>query len=282
MFGESIKSCYFCTQIFRYKYFRAKMATISPLYKFRVFNFEDVMREAGLSHAGASTAISRWESQGVLKPIRRNMYTTIDPATEAPMCDKYELSSKISSTSYVGWHTALEFHGVAHQPFYNVYVGSSSRFKNFNFEGIDYEYFSAPFEPTLENGVIRPIGNPYVRVTNLERTVVDCCDRIERTGGIEELLHCIEGISMLDESKLEKYLALYNKAYLYQKVGFILEYSQEYHNVSNSFIEMCRAKGALHTKHLTTTGDSDTYVCRWKLYVPKNCVTEKNTDYEFV
>ena len=42
-----------------------------------------------------------------------------------------------------------------------------------------------PFEPTAENGVITPKGNPYVHVTDLERTVIDCCDRIERAGGIE-------------------------------------------------------------------------------------------------
>lgn len=38
---------------------------------------------------------------------------------------------------------------------------------------------------------------------------------------------------------------------------------------------MCRSKGALHTKRLTSTGDSDTYLCRWKLYVPEDCVIEK-------
>lgn len=32
------------------------MATFTPLYKMRIFNFEDVMREMKLSHAGTSTA----------------------------------------------------------------------------------------------------------------------------------------------------------------------------------------------------------------------------------
>ena len=30
-----------------------------------------------------------------------------------------------------------------------------------------------------------------------------------------------------------------------------------------------------YTKRLTSTGDSDTYLCRWKLYVPEDCVIEK-------
>ena len=41
------------------------MATFTPLYKMRIFNFEDVMREMKLSHAGTSTAISRVTSKSV-------------------------------------------------------------------------------------------------------------------------------------------------------------------------------------------------------------------------
>lgn len=40
------------------------MATFTPLYKMRIFNFEDVMREMKLSHAGTSTAISMAIAEG--------------------------------------------------------------------------------------------------------------------------------------------------------------------------------------------------------------------------
>lgn len=258
------------------------MATFTPLYKYRVLTFDDVMQELKLTHSATAGALARWQAQGLITMVRKNMYVIIDPTTGAPIADKYELSCKVSATSYIGWHTALEFHGVAHQPFYNAYVGSQSRFKEFSFKGIDFKYCSTPFEPSETNGVIHPIGNPYVRVTDLERTVIDCCNRIERAGGVEELLHCLESVSLLNESKLKKYLCLYNKAILYQKVGFILERSQKFHHVSSKFIDMCKEKGALHTKYLTTTGDSDTYIQQWKLYVPKNCITENNIEYELI
>ena len=258
------------------------MATFTPLYKLRILALDDVMRELHLTPSAAAASLVRWQNQGLLQMVRKNMYVVIDPATDAPLADKYELGSKISPTSYIGWHTALEFHGVAHQPFYNAYVGSQSRFNSFRFDGTDFQCFASPFTASEENGIITPMGNPYVRVTDLERTIVDCCDRIERAGGIEELLHCLESITLLDESKLITYLNLYDKAYLYQKVGYLLEKTQASHHVGDSFITMCRNRGALHTKHLTTTGDSDTYVCRWKLYVPKSCITNYIDDYELV
>lgn len=214
--------------------------------------------------------------------VRRNMYSLVNPITNTLIADKFELSSNVTETSYVGWHTALEFHGMAHQPFYNAYVGSLNRFKPFSFEDIDYEYCSTGIEPTEENGIIRPSGNAYVRVTDLERTVVDCCDRIDLTGGIEELLHSMESITLLKEDLLKRYLQTYDKTFLYQKTGYILERNKDHINISESFIEMCHNKGAIHTQRLSNTELSDSYVCRWKLYVPKNCLTTGNNDYELI
>lgn len=258
------------------------MATISSILKLRIFTLNDVIDKLQMSRSAAAAALVRWQRQGVIAMVRRNMYAAIDPATEAPIVDKFELASAISPFSYVGWHTALEFHGIAHQPFYNAFVGIEKRFSDFRFDGIDYLACPSPYDATEENGVITPIGNPYVRVSDLERTIVDCCDRIERAGGLEELLHCLESVSLLNEDKLTKYLALYKKAFLYQKVGFVLEQTREHHGISEEFIEMCRAKGAIHPKRMTNDNDSDQYVCRWKLYVPANCITNIQSDYELI
>lgn len=258
------------------------MTNLTSIYKLRVFTLNDIIKKLGLSHSAAVASLSRWKSQGVIKMVRRNMYVAVDMATDAPIADKYELATKVSSLSYVGWHSALEFHGLAHQPFYNVYVGSQSRFSDFSFGGIKYKYCATSFDVSEESGVITPMGNPYVRVTDLERTIVDCCEHIDRAGGVEELLHCIEGVSLLNESKLAKYLAKYGKTILYQKTGFILEQVNSHNIVSNGFIELCRSKGAVHTQHLTNSGDSDFFVNSWKLYVPKQCLFINKLDYELI
>lgn len=68
--------------------------------------------------------------KGCWKQYVGYMYIAINPSTDTPVCDKFELGSNISS-SYIGWHTALEIHGLAHQPFYNAYIGSISRFMRY-------------------------------------------------------------------------------------------------------------------------------------------------------
>lgn len=62
-----------------------------------------------------------------------------------------------------------------------------------------------------------------VRITSLERTIIDCIDNIDLAGGIDEILNALEQIKILDENKLLSVLKSYNQVLLYQKVGYILE-----------------------------------------------------------
>lgn len=241
---------------------------ISPLYKLRIFSLNDIMQAFGMTRPAAASALLRWQQQDVIQMIRRDMYTVIDNASGSALVDKYEIATRISPTSYVGWHTALEFHGLAHQPFFTACVGSYSRFNPFCFGGIDYYCCTSSIIPTEENGVVTPVGNPYVRVTDLERTIVDCCDQPDKAGGIEELQHCLEGVTLLDEKRLLHYLSAIGKAVIYQKTGFMLETFCTQAHLSEAFYETCREMSALHTKYLTTDGNSDMFITRWRLYVP--------------
>ena len=74
-----------------------------------------------------------------------------------------------------------------------------------------------------------------VKVTTLERTVIDCIDRIDRSGGTEELLQSIRSVQYLDENRLLEILEDYNKATLYKKTGFVTvkETDEEYIMVNN-------------------------------------------------
>lgn len=255
---------------------------LSKIYKMRIFSLEDVMAVFAITKSSAAKALLRWQQKGIVQLIRKNMYTAVDLVSDRPIVDKYEVASRLSPTSYVGWHTALEYHGLAHQTFFTNYVGSSTRFNRFSYEESVFEYCASPLEDTSATGVIVPEGNPYVRVTDLERSVVDCCDRLDRSGGAEELLHCLEGIMKLDEKKLLSYLDMYGKAFLYQKVGFFLEHIQQQANISSETIETCRQKGAVYVKRLTNAPDSDCYLKAWKLYVPNYCLTDNTDTDDFV
>ena len=165
---------------------------LSILYKLRIFTSDELSEALKGKVKSVEALLARYKQQGWIVAIRRNTYCMKDIASGLPVCDKYEIGSHLSHTACISYHTALEFHGLAHQPFNEVFVKSMTRF-----------------------------NSPYVRVTDVESTLLDCFDRIDRAGGIEELLHCMEGIVLLNEERLIDYLARYDKAFLYQNLGAV-------------------------------------------------------------
>ena len=216
---------------------------LSILYKLRIFTSDELSEALKGKVKSVEALLARYKQQGWIVAIRRNTYCMKDIASGLPVCDKYEIGSHLSHTACISYHTALEFHGLAHQPFNEVFVKSMTRF-------------------------------------NSESTLLDCFDRIDRAGGIEELLHCMEGIVLLNEERLIDYLARYDKAFLYQKTGYLLERIKEQANISESLLELCRAKGTKSVKWLTNNEESDTFVNKWRMYVPQELTSKE--EYELI
>lgn len=75
--------------------------------------------------------------------IRNNMYTCIGGETGAPVANRFQIASKITPTSYVSHHTAMEYYGITDQVYYDVYVASETSFREFEFDGYTYRYVAS-------------------------------------------------------------------------------------------------------------------------------------------
>ena len=52
----------------------------------------------------------------------------------------------------------------------------------------------------MKAGVVEARNITGVRITDLERTVIDSIRDFEKIGGFEEFLNCLEGVHYLDEN----------------------------------------------------------------------------------
>ena len=74
-----------------------------------------------------------------IKKIRNGLYVSL--AQEGVVkVTKFETASKISKTTSICYHFALEFYGLANQVFNDMVVGSLSRFSLFEFNGLEFSY----------------------------------------------------------------------------------------------------------------------------------------------
>jgi predicted transcriptional regulator of viral defense system len=201
--------------------------------KLEVFNLEDARKVVG-SKENAKVLLNSYIKKGLVKRVRRDLYCVTNLENREAPADRYLIGSKINKGAYLTYHSAFEVHGLSHQVSFVVYVASDSKISDFEFEGVLYKYVGKG----INEGVIRYRLNEKIRLTDLERTVVDSIDRPDYCGGFHELDEILKICPVLDETKLVKYLEAYDKKVLYKKVGYFLERHQESLEITNSFLSL--------------------------------------------
>lgn len=226
------------------------------------FTWYDVCDMVGNKNS-ASNVIQNYIKKRYIQSVKRNLYVTLDLVTQEPTVSKYQIASNITATSYVYGFSALDYYGYENQVTYNVYTASNTRFSDFDYDGITYKYV----KPSVNEGIIRESG---IKITDVEKSIIDCINTFEKYGGIEELLHCIELIPVLNEEKLLKYLSEYNKSVLYQKTGFILEHFKDELYISNDFFNKCKSNMGKGVRYLYSreTINQPSFNKEWQLIVP--------------
>ncbi|MCL2182277.1 MAG: transcriptional regulator [Chitinispirillia bacterium] len=227
------------------------------------FTMNDVTAITG-NRDTAHSIVESYKKKGLIEAVRRNLFAAISLETKQPVPNRYAIASHAAPGAYVACHSAFEYYGLANQIYYEAYAASVPRFREFEYGGLTYCRVPSPFENGVES---KPGG---IRITNLERTVIDGINTFDTAGGLEELLRCIEMIPSLDHSKLTEYLKCYNKAVLYQKTGYILEHFKAALKLPDKFFASCQRNAAKSKRYLQYNSQGESYALNknWALYTP--------------
>lgn len=239
------------------------MEQYKQLLKMGCFSREDVAKITGNIRTADSVLYSH-KKRGMVASVRRNLFTAISLETGESVCSPYQIASFVTEDSYISHHSAFEYHGMANQVFSQVYVSSSSKFNDFEFDGKQYKRIVSK-----TNEGVKTIGK--VRVTDIERTVVDSIKDFSKIGGLEELLRCLAMVTYVSEEKLKRYLQIYDSCILWQKSGYILSHYPNM-KMSKEFIEFCRRNGGKSVRYLyeELKFEDPIYLKEWGLFVPKD------------
>jgi len=125
-------------------------------------------------------------------------------------------------------------------------------------------------------GVVRhKRSGAELRVTSLERTLVDLLDRPELTGGWEEIWRSLESIEFFDIEQIVEYVLLLENATTAAKVGFFLEQHKEDLMVDNRHLEPLR-KLRPRQPHYLIRGKRKhgRWMKKWNLMVPDEILNQ--------
>ncbi len=212
---------------------------------------------------------------GKIRKVRNGLYVSLDQMGSISST-KFEIASKINGDSYLYAHAALDYYGLANQCFNELTIASKSRFASFEFDGVTYRYCK---NDNYEQVIYDEASG--VRVTSLERSVIDCFKDLDKAGGIEEVLNALELIPCrLDERKLMDALKSYDQVFLYQKAGYILERFQSKFSLTAGFYDECQSHLTNQIKYfLEGEYQKIGYNAKWRLMAPIDLLSRIDEGY---
>ncbi len=239
-----------------------------------IFTFSDLVYLTGNKET-ASSLVQEYQKKQYIVRIKRNLYTVVRLDTNEVAVNKFEIGSNINETAYISHHSAFEYHRILNNVYYEVNVSSQRKFDKFKFQEHEYIYH----QPKIREGVKCDKYNRKIRVTDLERTVLDSIKDFEKIGGLEELLRCLDRVTYLDHIKLERYLKHFNFQIMYQKAGYILEHFKESLKLPEKFFLMCQAEIGKSRRYLyrEIRAERNIYCKKWQLVVPPDLLSVIST-----
>ncbi len=227
------------------------------------FSRIELADKLGCSIATAASVIQQYLAKGYIERVRHNFYVVINLATKQPLLSNYALGSRLFPDAFVSYHSAFEVYGYANQVFFEITVTSKHRFRDFNYQGVTFRRASPKGDPEV-------ISEGLIRVSGLERTVVDCIDDIGRAGGLEELVRCLMLVPSLRAERLLDALSDYKNGFLYQKTGYLMEQMNEEFLLPPSFFDICKKRISGANRYLVKEPIDYEFHEKWNLYAPSN------------
>lgn len=247
------------------------------LVKMGCFSCSDLTEKLNICDATAKTILNQYQKKGYIERVRHNLYVAISLENNQPVLSRFEIGNHISPDACISHHSAFEVYGYANQVYYDVYVMTNGRFKNFEYDGVNYLR-------------VAPKGNIMtetlhgVRVTGIEQTVIDSINALDKIGGLEELLRCLLLIPSLNEDKLLFVLSEHHNGFLFQKTGFILEQLRDSFALSDDFFTLCEKNIPKADRYLTKEHNDYVYNPKWRLVGPEDItsIIDKGVDYDAI
>ncbi len=218
---------------------------------------------------------------GRLRRIRQGMYAVIPPGADGDTypVDPYLVAAKLTPDAVLSHHTALEFHGRAYSVWQHFTYSAERPVETLIFR--DQVFRGAKFpQALLRSGeeyrgvlAVERFGVP-VRVTSLERTLVDVLHRPDLAGGWEEVWRSLEGVEFFNLDHVVAYTLLLGNATTVARVGFFLEQHQEILMVEDGHLKALKQRCPRQPHYLDRSRRrGGKLAAEWNLVVPEEVLT---------
>jgi predicted transcriptional regulator of viral defense system len=225
---------------------------LKKLKQFETYQFEDI-----------NELVENLVHKKILSRIERGKYC------RSNFRDEKVIGTHLVEDGAVAYWSALNLHGLTEQFPNSVFIQTTKVKPTKEVFGVNYQFVKiASFK---RSGLTKEgFGNHSYCITDIEKTIVDCFDLPQYSGGYAELIRAF-ATAKLSGSKLIDYCKVNNNMAATKRMGYLAELFEK--NGLKSFIRFAKEQAKDAYNPLDPHGpDSGSFIAEWrlKLNISKN------------
>lgn len=198
---------------------------LSNLYQKEVIYFTTKMFADifDISQAKAYQKVFSLKERGLIREVEKGKYLVLGFEPHRVLANPLFIASRLVYPSYISFRSALHYYGFTEQVPFTVYVVSTRRKKEMNFENYRYKYIVLAVHKFFGYEK-QTIGELPVLMAEKEKALIDSFDQLKYAGGFGEVAKALfNAKGEIDNKKLINYALKMKNKTLCSRLGFLLE-----------------------------------------------------------
>ena len=247
-----------------------------PMVKFvestPLFTLNNLRLRYTMSSRSINSLLYRLRQQGRVEAIAPGVYRG---RLSAIPLDRYQVPDKLRADAVIGFHSALEYHGVANQVFRTIYYTSSGPRRDVVHEGITYHRVAPPRRllQTNQTHIQTQTDRNGTRVASRERAFIDCLLLLSYSGGVGELDDSLPLFPSFNFEQAVDYLSILGRPWLYARLGYLLTRHAERLFFDARWQKTFQARMPKGVAYLEDKRRGCRWVREWNIMVPPNLMS---------
>lgn len=225
-------------------------------YEVNIFTIANIEEQIHHSFKNVQIIADRLVKKGLLTRIEKGKYCRHN------FRDEWVIGNYLVNDGVIAYWSALNRHGLTEQFPNTVFVQTAKEKLDKNVFGVDYKFIRVA-KRKLIGYEMYGVGNNQFRMSDIEKTIVDCFDLPEYSGGYAELMRAFN-TAKLDAKKMVKYCKAINNIAVTKRIAFLGELLKK----ENFEAFLKYAKEAINERYILFDPiglDAGAHVKEWKI-----------------
>ncbi len=182
-------------------------------YEIDIFSFGEIKSKLGRNFDNINEILENLVQKGLLSRIERGKFCKTNFRNE------YVIGTFVVNKGTIAYWSALNLHGLTEQFPNTVFIQTTHKKNDKTIFGISYKFIRILEAKSI--GIVKEgYGNHSYNITSIEKTIVDCFDLPQYSGGYAELIRAF-ATAQLSGEKMVEYCKAINNIAAIKRMGFL-------------------------------------------------------------